>query len=298
MIFNNIPVFAAMVRNRKSTSMNRAMIGYTLRQKFGPFSQREIEEYARATLDDISKYSGEGSSAPPFFFSKELYPMFKKIITHKDLSLDLLHMVHGFQGLNCYETIHRDDVLDVEMRIEDIVDSPAGEILKITTRAYREGSLLIEGDTGFVVRRKRHIDKTPDRRISYDEIESQVSDGDIRILIQTQAGQEKRYAKVSNDTNPIHTSKIFARLAGLPGTILHGVCVIAMCTNSLIDNLAQRENRRLRSVSGRFAYPVIPGDTLTLIGKRSFVRGRNEVSFNVFSSSGRIVLKRGFFSYI
>jgi acyl dehydratase len=299
MIFNNIPVFAAMMRNRNSTFMNRAMIGYTLKQRFGPFTQKEIDDYVYATLDDISKYHGKLSPAPPFFFSKELYPMFKKIITHRDLGVDLIRMVHGYQGLNCYDLIERDDVIDVEMRIEDITDTSAGEILRIVTRAYKEGELVIEGDTGFVVRRKRHIDSDDVGNKNSEEYSFITGDDDeIKILIKTEAGQEKRYAKGSNDTNPIHTSRLFARLAGLPGTILHGVCVIAMCTNSLIDNLAQREIKRLSSVSGRFAYPVIPGDTLTLKGRRFFRNGRKEVSFNVFSSKGKAVVKKGLFSYI
>lgn len=300
MIFNNIPVFAAMMRNRKSTFMNRAMIGYTLRQRFGPFTQKEIDDYAYATLDDISKYHEKLSPAPPFFFSKELYPMFKKIITHRDLGVDLIRMVHGYQGLNCYNFIERNDVIDVEMRIEDITDTSAGEILRIVTRAYKEGELAIEGETGFVVRRKRHIDSDDGSKKNSDENYSFIdsNEDEIKILIKTEPGQEKIYAKVSNDTNPIHTSRVFARLAGLPGTILHGVCVIAMCTNSLIDNLAQREIKRLRAVSGRFSYPVIPGDTLTLKGRRFFRNGRKEVSFKVFSSKGKVVLKKGFFSYV
>ncbi len=287
-----------MVRNYYSVSMNREMIGYTIAQDFGPASEKEIKAYSDATLDDYSKYEEYGGPAPPFFFSRSLYPMFKKLMTLKGLNMNLLRMVHGRQGLICHAPVSGEDSLSVEMSIDDIKETPAGELLTIITRAYRKGSLVIEGNTGFMVRSmarsapKKKIDK-PDSGSDF----SQSGDG-VKISICTVKGQEKKYAKVSRDTNPIHTSDFFARLAGLPGTILHGVCVIAMCSNSLIDSLAGGNSERMRSVSARFSFPVIPGDTLTLTGKRKASTGIEEVIFDVSDSRGRNVVKSGYFSYL
>jgi len=118
---------------------------------------------------------------------------------------------------------------------------------------------------------------------------------EIRVTIKTFKGQQKKYAKVSRDTNPIHTSEFFARLAGLPGTILHGVCVIAMCSNSLIDLIGGRDPSLMDSVSARFSYPVIPGDILTLVGRKYSGRDGTRVDFDVFNSRGRAVVKKGGF---
>lgn len=293
MILNNLPIFSAMARNFRSDQMNRGMIGYTITGEFGPFSQKELNDYADATCDDRNKYADGRMLSPPFFFSKELYPMFRKIITHKKLGLDLVRMVHGQQGLRCFGTITRDDRFMVEMTIDDIVDTSAGEMLKIITRGIRKGDLIFEADTGFIVRRKKN---TRQETHGTDDIEKTVpvmNGHEIRILIRTYRGQEKKYARVSNDTNPIHTSRFFARMAGLPGTILHGVCLLAMCTNSVIDSVAYRDPSRLRAVSGRFSYPVIPGDILTLAGTRENRGELSEIKFDVFSSKGKTVLRRG-----
>lgn len=297
MILNNISVFSAMAKNYHSAAMNRSMIGYTIKRDFGSFSQKEFDEYAAATNDELSKYSPADAPAPPFFFSKELYPMFKKIITHDELKLDLLRMVHAYQGLNCFGHIVKGDCIKVQMAIDDITETAAGEILKIATRGYRDGDILFEGNTGFIVRRRRH---GHGQRNSIRIIESagfDAEENEIEIPLQTRKGQEKEYARVSNDTNPIHTSRIFAKLAGLPDTIMHGVCVMAVCTNTLIDTFAGKDNKKLRSVSGRFTYPAYPGDTLTIRGSKGR-RGRfHEINFNLYSSKGEAVIKKGHFLY-
>lgn len=297
MILNNLSVFSAMARNYSSEAMNRGMIGYTIKREFGPFTPREFSQYASATGDDAAKYSAPDAPAPPFLFFKELFPIYKKIITHSDLKLDILRMVHGYQGLNCFGQIQKGDFIKFEVVIHDITETAAGEILKIITRGYRDGDVLFEGDTGIIVRRKRHFNGKKNGIRLLDTAGHEHSGDEVKLVINTRSGQEKEYARVSKDTNPIHTSPMFAKLAGFPGTIMHGVCVLAMCTNSLIDNFAGGDNRRLRSVSGRFTYPVYPGDSLTLIGKKGRRGKFHEIGFTLYSPKGKAVIKKGHFSY-
>ena len=295
MIFNNAPIFKAMAMNLNSRGLNRDMIGYTISKSFGPSDFDEIKEYADATGDDFSKYSSEKDPAPPFFFSRKLYPMFREVITHKDLKLDILRMVHGMQGLRIKGFLSKNDPLSVEMSIADIIDTPAGEMLLITTKANSNGRELVEADTGFIVRRKKKTGSSEEGGEVIDKKSSSDRSEEVRLIIKTVKGQQKKYAQVSRDTNPIHTSEFFARLAGLPGTILHGVCVIAMCANSLIDLIGDRNPSLMDSVSARFSFPVIPGDTLTLIGKKYAASDGVTVDFDVFNSRGRAVVRKGGF---
>lgn len=297
MILNNLSVFSAMARNYSADAMNRGMIGYTIKREFGPFTQREFDQYAAATGDNLSRYSGQDSPAPPFFFFKELFPLYKKIITHSDLRLDIMRMVHGYQRLNCFGHIKKGDHVIFEVIIDDITETAAGEILKIITRGYRDRDALFESDTGIIVRRRRHGDGKRNGIRLLDTVVTEHKGDEVNLTINTRAGQEKEYARVSKDTNPIHTSRIFAKIAGFPGTIMHGVCVMAMCTNSLIETFADGDNRKLRSVSGRFTYPVYPGETLTLAGSRGR-RGRfHEINFTLYSPRGKAVIKKGYFSW-
>jgi acyl dehydratase len=295
MIINNLKIFKSMAMNINSRGLNRDMIGYTIRREYGPSDFNEIKEYAEATGDDISKYSSDNSPAPPFFFSRKLYPMFRDIITHKELKLDILRMVHGMQGLRIHSFLHKDDPISVEMSIADIVDTPAGEMLLVKTKGSCSGKALVEADTGFIVRKKSKKMEGAEKPVEEINKDYLKNSEEIKIQIKTYKGQQKKYAKVSRDTNPIHTSEFFARLAGLPGTILHGVCVIAMCANSLIDVIGDRNPASMDSVSARFSYPVIPGDTLILVGKKYSGKEGTSVDFDVFNSRGRAVVKKGGF---
>lgn len=295
MIINNLEIFKAMARNINSAGLNRSMIGYTIKNEFGPSDFDEIKEYSEATGDDYTKYISENSPAPPFFFSRKLYPMFKDIITHKDLKMDILRMVHGTQGLKIKGFARKDDPLSVEMTIADIIDTPAGEMILITTKGFLHSKPLLEAETGFIVRSKKKTGFTAEKEeIDKAEVDS-VNTQEIKIQIKTFKGQQKKYARISKDTNPIHTSEFFARLAGLPSTILHGVCVMAMCANSLVDAIGDRDSSLMDSVSARFSYPVIPGDILTLVGKQYSANKGISVDFDVFNSRGNAVVKKGEF---
>ena len=294
-MFNNLPLFRAIIRNISSKAMNREMIGYSIHKDFGDFSLNEIKQYVDATGDDFSKYS-QSNVAPPFFFSRELYPLYQHIMTHKDLKINLLKMIHGQQSLKIYEPLRHDQTFSITLSIPDIADTPAGELLLIRMEGKSKGKLILEGETGFLVRDpgKKKDGKSKKEKASTEESNK----NEVKILIKTQQKQELKYAKVSKDINPIHTNYLFAKAAGFPGRILHGVCVLAMSTNSLVDELAGKDTTRMREISVRFSHPVIPGDTLTLIGNTTKKGNLNEVSFNVYSSKNKPVINNGFFSYI
>jgi len=297
MFIRNISLMRSILRNINSKAMNRSMIGFTIKKDYGPFGLDEIHQYVDATCDDFSKYTGADSPAPPFFFSKELYPLFKQIITHRGLNLNLLRMVHGQQSLRAYGAVSHDEVISIETTIADITDTPAGELLLVKTKGSTKNKLILEAETGFIVRGHEKNTQGKSKREKYALPDLSGKD-QVKFLVQTVKGQEKKYAEVSNDTNPIHTNAFFAKAAGLPGRILHGVCVMAMCTNALVDGVADKNSLRLRGVSGRFAYPVIPGDTLTVIGYRTGTDDLPGINFNVYSGSGKTVINKGVFSYI
>src|SRR5438132_2379580 len=76
--------------------------------------------------------------------------------------------------------------------------------------------------------------------------------------------QIQRYAEASGDHNPIHLDQAFARSAGLPGLIAHGMLTMAFVNQLVTDWLGDR--RRVRSLRGRFAGMVLPGDQVTCRG--------------------------------
>ncbi|MFX1484355.1 MAG: MaoC/PaaZ C-terminal domain-containing protein, partial [Promethearchaeota archaeon] len=50
---------------------------------------------------------------------------------------------------------------------------------------------------------------------------------------------------------------------GLPGTILHGLCTMALASQGIVDNILDGDPTRLKSMSVRFSKPVLLDQTLT-----------------------------------
>jgi acyl dehydratase len=76
--------------------------------------------------------------------------------------------------------------------------------------------------------------------------------------------QIRQYAEASGDRNPIHLDDTFARSAGLPGVIAHGMLTMAFANQMVTDWLGDRS--LLKSLHGRFAGMVRPGDEVTCSG--------------------------------
>jgi acyl dehydratase len=76
--------------------------------------------------------------------------------------------------------------------------------------------------------------------------------------------QIQEYAEASGDRNPIHLDETFARSAGLPGVIAHGMLTMAFANQMVTDWLGDRS--LLKRLQARFAGMVLPGDDVTCSG--------------------------------
>ena len=106
--------------------------------------------------------------------------------------------------------------------------------------------------------------------------------------------QIRQYAEASGDRNPIHLDESFARSAGLPGVIAHGMLTMAFANQMVTDWLGNRS--LLKSLHGRFAGMVVPGDAVTCSGTvASKDDGARRVVINlvVTNQRGEKVLNKG-----
>ena len=106
--------------------------------------------------------------------------------------------------------------------------------------------------------------------------------------------QIRQYAEASGDRNPIHLDEAFARSAGLPGVIAHGMLTMAFANQMVTDWLGDRS--ALKRLQGRFAGMVLPGDDVTCSGT---VASKDEqtrqvvINFVVVNQRGEKVLNKG-----
>jgi len=106
--------------------------------------------------------------------------------------------------------------------------------------------------------------------------------------------QIQRYAEASGDRNPIHLDETFARSAGLPGVIAHGMLTMAFANQMVTDWLGDRS--LLKRLQGRFAGMVLPGDDVTCSGtvaSKDAQTRRVVINLVVVNQRGEKVLNKG-----
>ncbi len=127
-----------------------------------------------------------------------------------------------------------------------------------------------------------------DRGPSGDENQPPDREPDHVVTYQTRADQALLY-RLSGDRNPLHSDPEFAKSAGFPKPILHGMCTYGFTGRALLHSLCGSDPARFRSMEGRFSKPVFPGEALTV---KVWVDG-NRAVFTTESSSGQVVVDRG-----
>jgi len=279
----NFDLFLTMIRNRKSMKLNRDMIGFSIKDTVGPVTKEEAELYAKATNDDNPLYKEDESLTPPMFIARLVHPMMLNIMVNKDLKLNILRMVHGQQSVSWKGGLKTGDMLDVTLEIESITDTSAGEFLELSFEAKVKEELVASAKIGLMVRGKASGAKKkktpPEEKIPVFTVE-----------IPTTADQALRYCEASGDHNFIHKNNFLAKLSGLPRTILHGMCGLAMATNGLAKELVDGDIRKLEHIEVRFSHPSIPGEPLTLVG---YEKTDDGVPFELLNKKGKPVLKNG-----
>ncbi|NEU99556.1 MaoC/PaaZ C-terminal domain-containing protein [Bradyrhizobium uaiense] len=86
---------------------------------------------------------------------------------------------------------------------------------------------------------------------------------DRSIDISTRSDQALLY-RLSGDRNPLHSDLEFARRAGFPKPILHGMCTYGLTCRAVLQTYADYDPSAFHRHRARFSAPVFPGETITI----------------------------------
>lgn len=68
--------------------------------------------------------------------------------------------------------------------------------------------------------------------------------------------------RLSGDVNPLHADPGFAKAAGFPRPILHGLATMGAAGHALLKTVCGYDPARVKTMSVRFSAPVFPGETI------------------------------------
>ena len=103
-------------------------------------------------------------------------------------------------------------------------------------------------------------------------------------------GLTKRYAEASGDPNPIHTDPEFAKSAGLPGCILHGLWTMAQVARAN-NAAAGGDPRALKRLSVQFRGMGFPEQEVTVTGTIKQAEGGSVVVETVAEQNGNQIIR-------
>ena len=89
--------------------------------------------------------------------------------------------------------------------------------------------------------------------------------------------QLREYAEASLDSNPIHLDATFAKSAGFPSVIAHGMISMAFLADFMVSHFPESHYQILR-MKTRFRKVTFPGDQLTCEGKIKEVHADGSLS--------------------
>jgi acyl dehydratase len=203
--------------------------------------------------------------------------------------LDWKQVLHGEQALEIHAPLPAVGAVRSRLRIVAIDDKGAGKGAVIhserTLHEHGTGARLAtltqttfaRGDGGFGGERlQTAVDwERPDR------------EPDVVHELATRTDSALLY-RLTGDRNPLHSDPVVARAGGFERPILHGLCTYGVIAHSLIAALASEDASRLRSLSGRFSAPVVPGEVI----RTSMWRSEGDFVFEA-TVDGRVVFTHG-----
>jgi acyl dehydratase len=269
--------------------LNPELAGKTYPETTYEVTADAIEKYARATNDDNERYLGDDVVTSPVFPVVPAFESFMGAAMDSELGADLMRLVHGAEEHVLYTPIHPGDVLTISPVLESIEQKETGETFTVkATLTAQDGKAAAEVRGTMFIRGSGSGKKG----------ESATSDDQPRIVYEettkVDEDQTYRYAEASGDHNPIHLDENVARMAGLPGIILHGMCTMAIASKAAVNGVAGGDPTRVKRVAVRFSKPVLPGQELTTrVWDESSGDGTATYGFETYNPNGVAVIKSG-----
>ncbi len=254
-----------------------------------------IQKYARAYDHNNPFFFDEdrpdGIVAPPMFGVVPIWQSIVKVVTDPEVGADLLRLVHGEHDMEFLLPIRPGDVITSTATIDSITTGATRETMAIGIAARNQRGESVQ-NTVFTA----FIRAVGGGRSDADSREQEAERGEPLAAVSQPiaADQTFRYAEASGDVNPIHLDANVAKMAGLPGIIVHGLCTMAFCSKAVIETVCGGDPRRLRRLRVRFVRPVLPGQTITTrIWAGAQTPERKTFEFETVNPNGRAVIRGG-----
>lgn len=250
--------------------------------------------YADATNDPNDAYRS-GPYAPPVFAVVPTWEAMGLVVADIVPAEALMMIVHGEQDIHLHQPLLKGARLTTSARASSVRVSGSGTRCTIEVASTDEaGAPVVTQHVTMFIRGMADGESGGPDKPSHEFPESARSEVVGEHTVHVDDDQTFRYRDASGDQMPIHVDDGFARSVGLPGIIAHGLCTMAMTSQSVLALTAGGDPGRLKRLAVRFASNVFPGNdvTTTVFAAGARTNGRRLHPFEA-TSAGAVVIKHG-----
>ncbi|GAA1808122.1 hypothetical protein HC028_21585 [Planosporangium flavigriseum] len=157
------------------------------------------------------------------------FPLAVALMARPDFPLALVGLVHVANRIEVHRPLTADDRFELRVHAEDLREHERGRQVDLVAEALVDGETVWTGRSVYLRRERKSggSDRRPEP--------TPPPEGGALWRVTPRVGTD--YADVSGDHNPIHTSRVGARLLGFPTPIAHGMWSKARCLAALEGRL-------------------------------------------------------------
>lgn len=180
-------------------------------------------------------------------------------VSYPGIDIDLAKVVHGHQEIEVHRPIPASGKATARGRITEIWDKgSAAVVVREYTVIGSDGaplwtdrsSIFAKGEGGF------GGERGPSTK---SELPGRTPDFDVTTPT---LPQQALLYRMLGDRNPLHSDPEFARAAGFPNPILHGLCTYGIVCKTATDTVLDSDASRVTGFRARFAGVLYPGETI------------------------------------
>ena len=260
-----------------------------LKDYFVKIHWRNTMNYAASLNDNNPFYFNDerkdGIVAPPMYAVAITWPIIENIrdfmIGIKFSNRIMTTMVHYSEHLTFHRLIKPSDELTIKGKIAAILPHRAGThvIIRLDALDQNKEQVFIEHIGGMLrgvectgeARGEENIPKIPQEKDNLNTLwKETININKLQTFI---------YDGCTNIYFPIHTSKKFAHMVGLPDIILQGTATLAYAVKEIMNKEAKGNPKNIKEIACNFANMVLPGTDIEIHLKN---KGKSNDDMNLF----------------
>lgn len=232
-----------------------------------------------SSLQSYKNFLNWNTDLPLAFFYLMAQRAQTNLMLSSDFTIAIPGLVHIANTLTSLDEIDKTKPYNLQAKVEVSYKETGSLIPKFTVDFTQNEKTVIRCESTYIAKRKGNKKR--------EHIEKEYNDfTDISVSAENweiSKNLGKKYAQASGDKNPIHSSKLFARIVGFKNPILQGWYSISR----IVKTCETEFNTTFKNIEVEFKSPVfLPSKQIA----EWYITDEREVIFQVKSDNNKIVL--------